>query len=87
LAVTRLLVTVIDVPPAATFTRPFILLIVWFPVVPGEVIVLGTESAFTPIRKEPVPSGSTSIGIFVSVPAARIWTPAAAPVTFAIKSG
>ena len=39
LAVTRLFVTVIVVPAAAMFTRPVGLLIVWFPVVPGGVIV------------------------------------------------
>jgi hypothetical protein len=41
LAVTRLFVTVMVVPAAAMFTRPVGLLMVWFPVVPGAVIVEG----------------------------------------------
>jgi hypothetical protein len=43
-AVTKLFVTVIDVPAAAIFTRPVGLLMVWLPVVPGVVIVEVSDS-------------------------------------------
>ena len=60
-AVTRLFVTVMEVPAAAMFTRPVGLLMVWLPVVPGAVMVEASErppeSARLPVVVSIVKSG------------------------------